>query len=914
MFETIVRFTLLGLGIGALYGVVAQGIVLVYRGSGVLNLAQGAYVMAGAYTYYELTQRHGTPLIVGLLAAPIGGMILGAATYRFVLRPMRRSSPLSRVIATLAVLIVLQAAAVLRYGVDSLAAKSWLPTRTVSPIHGAPVGLDRLLILAIGIAFTVVLAIVYKRTNFGRVTSAVAENERAAASLGHSPDRIAVINWALGAGLAALVGALLAPITFLQPTGLVILVVPGLAAALIGGFRSFGLAFAGALGIGMTESLMARYVQTPGWSQSVPFLFVIAVLVVRGASLPLRSYVLDKLPAVGSGHVRRLPTLMLFAIAALLLGRFLGVRWVDALTVTMIFAILCVSVVVATGYAGQLSLAQYVMAGLGAFIAAKLSNTWDVPFPLAVLIAVLAAAAIGAVVGIPSLRSRGVSLAIATLGLGIVAYALVLSNYDYTGGTSGLPVPSPSLFGLDINAITTPRRYALMVLVVLFGTCLVVANVRRGAAGRRMLAVRSNERAAAALGVNVYAAKLYAFALATAIAALSGTLLGFRLTNVISSQFNVFTSISVVGMAVVGGVGSIGGAMIAATLLPGGFGSEVLRDFHGLEKYLPLASGLFLLYVLRSDQNGLFAMNRHLVTRIARFVAKSFRRHQVVPADPPAAGVDRRRPVQRDGVSPRALVITTLTVDFGGVRAVDGLSFDVRPGEVHGLIGPNGAGKTTVIDAVTGFVRPSSGSVCIDGTELVRMSARQRARMGVSRSFQSLELFSDLSVRENLAVAADDGSARRYAIDLVHPGKVASDTAGVAVAAEFGLLGVLDVKPAQIPFGQRRLVAIARAVATGPSILLLDEPAAGLDDGEARELGIVIRSLAEEWGMGVLLVEHNTELVLSVCDRVTVLAQGRLVVTGTPDEVRRDQRVLDVYLGSSGDQAPLHDASEVMLA
>lgn len=909
--DTIIRFVLLGLGIGALYGVVAQGIVLVYRGSGILNLAQGAFVLVGAYAYYELSDRHGLPLFLAVLLAPVVGAVVGSATYWFVLRPMRHASPLSRVIATLAILIVLQAVAVLRYGVDSLGVRSWLPTRTVEPMDGAPVGLDRLLILALGLVLTAVLAAVYRFTAFGRVTSAVAENQRAAASLGHSPERIAIANWALGAALAALVGALIAPITFLQPTTLVMLVVPALAAALIGGFRSFLLAFAGALAIGVSESLMARYVSTPGWSQSVPFLAVIIVLVIRGKSLPLRSHVLDRLPAVGSGRVKAIPLAITFGVAVLALTVVLSTRWVDAFTVTMIFGILCLSVVVTTGFGGQLSLAQYVLAGLGAFIAAKVSNEWSVPFPVAVVVGVSSTIVIGVVVGIPSLRTRGVNLAIATLGLAIVGYSLVLVNYEWTGGTSGLAVPTPSLLGVDVDAIRTPRRYALLVLGALFVTCLAVANVRRGAAGRRMLAVRSNERAAAALGVNVYAAKLYAFALASGIAALAGILLGFRLTNVISSQFNVFTSISVVGMTVVGGVGYIGGAVFGATLMPGGFGSEILRDLHNLERYLPLVSGLFLLYVLRNDQNGLFMMNRHLVQSIGARIGRLVGRASGGRSDTPPTGTleEAEAPVAaaaaRERVAPRPLAVEHLTVDFGGVRAVDDVSFVVRPGEVHGLIGPNGAGKTTVIDAITGFVKPSAGSVRIDGVECLGTSAQRRARSGISRSFQSLELFADLTVRENLAVAIDDGSPVRYAADLVRPGKVSLAGPALSVAEEFGLGPVLDRQPDEISFGQRKLVAIARAVAAAPAVLLLDEPAAGLNDAEAADLASAIRTLADVWGMGVLLVEHNTDLVLDLCDRVTVLAQGAVLMTDVPSVIRTDERVLAVYLGGS---ATLADA------
>jgi sulfate-transporting ATPase len=397
----------------------------------------------------------------------------------------------------------------------------------------------------------------------------------------------------------------------------------------------------------------------------------------------------------------------------------------------------------------------------------------------------------------------------------------------------------------------------------------------------------------------VLATKLYAFSLGSAIAAVAGVLLGFRLTNVISSQFSVFASITVVGMTVVGGVGYIGGAIFAATLMPGGFGSEILRDFHGLEKYLPLVSGLFLLYVLRADQNGLFMMNRHLAySVIDKFRCRPHGGIEETTAQPLTGETD----AVAIRVDPRRLELSGLTVDFGGVRAVDHVTLTVEPGEVHGLIGPNGAGKTTVIDAVSGFVRPSGGEIVLDGRSLVALSPRQRARAGLTRSFQSLELFSDLTIRENLAVACDSGLGRRFAGDLVHPGAIELNEAASAVVLELGLTDVLDSKPDEISFGRRRIVAIARAVAACPSILMLDEPAAGLDDSEARELAIVIRRLAKSWGMGVLLVEHNTELVLDVCDRVTVLASGATVMSGPPDEVRHDRRVIEVYLGAPSDQ------------
>jgi sulfate-transporting ATPase len=252
-------------------------------------------------------------------------------------------------------------------------------------------------------------------------------------------------------------------------------------------------------------------------------------------------------------------------------------------------------------------------------------------------------------------------------------------------------------------------------------------------------------------------------------------------------------------------------------------------------------------------------------------------------------------------VAARTLRVRDLSVAFGGVRAIAGVSLEVRPGEVHGLIGPNGAGKTTFIDAVTGFVRAQRGTVELGEVPIHRWPARRRTRKGIARSFQSLELFTDLTVEENLAVACDKASAWRYVTDLVRPGRLRLTPAAHEAIRQFGLDASLHLKPDKLSFGQRKVVAIARSVAGMPSVLLLDEPAAGLDDHEAGELATLIRELARDWGIGVLLVEHKIDMVMSICDRVTVLRGGEVLVSGTPAEVRTDPAVIEAYLGADDD-------------
>lgn len=899
----VLRFAVLGLGTGAIYAVLAQGLVLVYRGSGLLNFAQGAVAMVGAYLYHDLVVGAGLPPLLGALGAVAGCAVLGLVVQLGVLRPMRRSSPLTRVIATLGVLLILQSLAFLRYGHDPIPVPSLFPETTVA--LGGPalvIGVDTLWIIGVGVVLTAVLTLVYRYTAFGRLTTAVAENQFAIATFGHSPDRIASVNWAAGSALGGLAGVLIAPIIFLEPISLVLLVVPAMAAALLGRFTSFPITLAMALLLGIGQSEIQRFVPAPGWSTAVPFLAVIAVLVVRGRALPLRNFVTDRLPKVGSGRIRPVAVIAVVGVVAALL-LVLDDGWVASLTVTSAFAIIALSVVVITGYAGQLSLAQSVLAGLGAITAARLTGA--LPFPLALVVAALAVAVVGALIGLPALRTRGVTLAVVTLGLGSALADVLLRNPDYTGGVGGILIPTPSLFGLDLDPFAHPSRYALVVLGALTLLCLAVANLRRSATGRRLLAVRSNERAAAAVGVHNAATKTYAFMLGAAIAAVGGVLLTFMNASVTigeTGQFDMLACIVLVAVVVTGGVGYVGGALIGSLMISGGVVSHAFGGLSDIADYLPLIGGIVLLLNLMFSPDGLFELNRHALAKLlAPLTARARRRRAMA-----ATALEAREPVT---ITPATLTVEHLSVSFGGVRAVQDVTIEVRPGEVHGLIGPNGSGKTTIIDAVTGFVRPDHGRIRLGDDDLTGRPPGRRARAGVSRSFQSLELFDGLTVRENLAVAGERPAPLRMLSDLVVPGRLTLNSASLEAVAQFELDGVLDELPGALSLGQRKAVAIARAVAAAPAVLLLDEPAAGLDEHEATELAALIRTLASTWGIAVLLVEHKIDIVMSISDRVTVLQSGKVLVSGPPAQVRTDPAVVDAYLGSfDGDTAQLTPA------
>ena len=478
-----------------------------------------------------------------------------------------------------------------------------------------------------------------------------------------------------------------------------------------------------------------------------------------------------------------------------------------------------------------------------------------------------------------------------TLGLGYMVSEVVFANPNYLGDPldGGTRVGPLELFGVEVDAFNHPHGYALVNLICFVVLAVLVANLRRSRTGRRLIAVRTNERAAASLGISVVGVKLYAFAVSAGLAATAGVLVGFRSQKIQYTGFNVFESINSLGAAVIGGLGYVVGAAFGAMNAVGGLGTRVIEDWIGLGDKWDLIIGALLLFViLILNPDGIAAVatrNRRLWEHL-RLTARSRPRDPLPPA-------------RLEVVPPATLSVDDLTVRFGAVEAVSAVSMDVRPGEVVGLIGPNGAGKTTLIDAITGFVPAAGGSIAIGARRIDRLRPTRRARLGLRRSFQSLELFEDLSVEDNIRAGTDRGASRwSWVTDLVWPGRHELPSTAVAAVHEFNLEPHLLDLPDELPYGRRRLVGIARTVASGPSVVMLDEPAAGLDENETAEFSRLIRRLADERGMAVLLVEHDVGLVMSTCDRIVVIDFGSVIASGTPDEIRGNDAVRRAYLGS----------------
>ncbi len=895
--QQILLFILLGLGSGALIAGIALAVVLTYRGSGIINLSTGAIAMLGGYAFWALNAGKLTtlPTAVALPLSLLFVLVVGAITEYAVYRPLRNSSPLAKLVSSLGVLLIAQSAMILAFGVTPQPEPGILPTNVVH-ILGAVVPVNRFILTGLVIVAAAGLAALYKWTRFGLATRAVAENEAAAMLGGLSPNIISLANTLLASLLAGALGILAASITQLDPSTLPLQIIPALAAALIASFTSFGIAAGASFGIAIMYSLLqyasaqswfpqSGGVSLPGVTDLLAFLIIIGVLFWRGSRIPGRGEIVERrLPEVPRPrHLVRTGLICALAGAVLLIVFPFDFR--EALINTLIGALMALSLVVVTGFVGQISVVQLALAGAAGFTISHMAVNFGITFPVAALAGIVVAVVIGLVTAVSAVRVRGVSLAVVTLAGAVAIENFGFVNSTWGGGLAGSPVPEPKWFGLDLGP-NGPYRgidgnqpspvFGWVVLICCVLLCVGVGYLRRGTLGQRMLAVRSNERAAAATAINPRTVKLYAFGIAAFIAGVGGVLYAYNFGSVSADRFDAVTALSLIAFAYAGGITLISGAVFAGLLSAQALIPYALDKWFGLNgNWFLLVGGVLLIFTLQQNPEGVAG---DLYRRLHK---RSVVRAPDTAAAVPARGEQRAEPAELAG-RPAVLSVTGLSVAFGGVHALREVTVEVREGELVGLIGPNGAGKTTLIDAVSGFVR-CTGQVELSGTDIGGLPAYQRAHRGLGRTWQSTELFDDLDVRENLTVAARNGSGPKpaQALDLV----------GMGWAGE--------AMPADLSMGQRKLVGVARALAARPRLLCLDEPAAGLDTRESAELGARLRALADQ-GQSMLLIEHDMGLVLGICDRVIVLEFGQVIAEGLPDVVRRDPRVIAAYLGDDG--------------
>jgi ABC-type branched-subunit amino acid transport system permease subunit len=630
-----ILFLILGLGSGATYAILGQGLVLKYRSAGVVDFAHGAVAMFIAYVFvnlrsfgelelpvvlipHQISLNGGAGISTGLaiLISLVYAAIFGFVLYILIYRPLRHASPLARVCASVGVMLGLQAIAVLNYSTEPVATNPIFPSSPLS-IAGVTFPESSLYFAGLVVLISVALWVVYRFSRFGLATRAGAENDRGAALTGISANRVAGQNWVIATVLAGAAGILIAPVASLDPTSYTLFVVPALAAALLGRFESFWITALAGLLIGCAQSLIDKLITVWSWlpqqglPDALPFIVIIVVMALRSRAVLARGGdTAERNPSVGRPHAPLRTAGACFVaglILLLVLNSVLRFAFISSLTVTCI----ALSVVVLTGYVGQVSLAQMSLAGIGGFLLGHISTGWGLGFPWSLLLAGLAAVPVGLIIGLPALRLRGVNLAVVTLGFAAGMDALIFTSLKFTGGTAGLPIPAPRLPGLNLGIAAQGAAYprvvfGVLVLVIVILLGLLVARLRRGPAGRMLLAIRSNERAAGSVGINVAQGKLMAFGLAAFIAGIGGALTGYMQGELTADGFAAFTSIALLAIVFVAGVGRIAGAVVAGIMFSAaGLFVTFLNVHLNVGKYQAIVAGIALVLTAVQNPDGL---------------------------------------------------------------------------------------------------------------------------------------------------------------------------------------------------------------------------------------------------------------------------------------------------------------------
>ncbi len=556
------------------------------------------------------------------------------------------------------------------------------------------------------------------------------------------------------------------------------------------------------------------------------------------------------------------------------------------------------------GYAGQISLGQASLLGVGAFASGAITpadpGNPGAPFLLAILFAAFMGAAIAFLIGLPALRLRGLYLAVATIAFSFTMTESLLKSSSIGGGSAGIALPRP-----QINNFVFTRNgdYLGLLLALLALLWLLDTNVTRTTLGRAFRAIKSDEAVASSFGVDVTRYKLAAFALAGAMAGIAGLMSGHLVGTINSDSFKYEDSLLLVVVVVVGGLGSRVGVLVAAAfyalfpvVMPSLFG-------HGILGYDVVIGAALLVITMARNPGGLAATFREAIDerkqRNEPPVLVDAADMPKLPALPkPTALPDR------SGGDGAVLACRDVRVTFGGLTAVDDASIEVPRGTIVGLIGPNGAGKTTLFNALSGHFKPDSGRVELLGRDVSGLGAAARARAGLGRTFQNIGLVRDLSVTENMLLAQhtvagyDPASALGYLPAVAKGERELRERTAAAIAA-LGFERYTDTPVSNLSIGQQRIVELGCVLLTAPEVVLLDEPAAGMSPAAAENLAERLIDLRDELGRTVLLIEHNIPLVLATCDELYVMSAGQVIANGVPNDVIKNDLVLEAYLGGA---------------
>jgi ABC-type branched-subunit amino acid transport system ATPase component/branched-subunit amino acid ABC-type transport system permease component len=887
-------YLVVGLASGSVYALIGLGVVLTYKVSNIFNLAHGALATAAAYLFYALHVQHNMTWPLALLVSVVVcGLVFGLAMERMA-KGLAGTSFVLRIVATLGVLLLIVNTCQLIFGNFPLTVPPFLPTTTVN-VFGVAVTIDRIIIVAIALAATVFLYVFFRVTRLGKAMRAVVDNPDLLDLCGTSPTRVRRFAWVVGCTFAALSGPLLIELLgSVDVSTLTALVIEAFAAAALASFSSLPLTYAGGLLIGVATSVSAKYINSSSVlvdsiPAAMPFIILFVLMLVMPRSrLVIRSMVPRRLNPRWSAPPRVQTAGMCVALAVLATvpawaGYHLG-DWTAMLTYVILF--LSLGLLVRTS--GQVALCQVTFAAIGAVAFSKFAGE-GIPWVPALILAGLVTVPVGFIIAVPAIRLSGTFLALATLGFGLLIQNMFYqTSWMFGDGNQGIPDPMPHLSWLAVDS--GPGFYYVVLAIVCIVSLGVVALVR-SRLGRLLVAMSDSSRALSTAGVSVDVTRVLVFCISSFLAAIAGALYGMAIFVPTSQSFDPMLSISYLTLLVIMvGVEPWYALSAGASLT---IGSSYIH-LTGISNYLQILFGVSAIAVAIAPPAGLPDRVHALIDRLGGRPDRgdgrgTARGPKGTPRPGPAA------------VPAAELAVRNLTVRFGGLTAVSKLNLVAGTGKITGLIGPNGAGKTTTFNVCSGLVRPADGQVTLNRADISRLGQAARARRGLGRTYQHIELWDSMTVRQNVALGREAGLVGSSVLRQLLPKPGERSTVAVAAEAAISLCGLDDdgeTVVASLPTGRRRLVELARCLAGDFSIILLDEPSSGLDQYETEMFGRILRRVVQERGLGILLVEHDMRLVMEVCEYIYVLDFGQEIFQGTPAEVGASPVVKDAYLGS----------------
>ena len=898
-------FIVIGLATGAVYGLAGIGLVLTYKTSGIFNFGYGAIAALVAFCFYFLNI-HGLPwgaaaAISLLVFAPILGLVL-----ELVARTLGGADETIKVVATVGLILIVESIGSLWYPTNPPTFPDFLPQSTVRML-GVNVTWAQIILFLFSAVAAATLYWFFRSVRSGIVMRGVVDNADLVSMSGDDPVLVRRRAWVIGSVFAGVAGLFLAPSLTLDGATLTTAVFAAFGAAAIGYFTNLPLTFVGGLFVGVASALVDKYSATVSWvgglPPALPFIVLFVVLIV----LPRRLLVQRRLAAtMRVRHAYHAPPRVRLTAGAIAIGLLAVVPIiqagkVDVWSAALINMILFLSLGLLVRRSGQISLCHLAFAAVGAAAFGHFAGNDGLPWLLALVLASLVAVPVGALIAIPAVRVSGVFLALATLGFGILMeQAFYTRDFMFGSSTLGLnsPRPAVSIGGWNLST-DTGFYYLLLIITVLVVVTLTVIN--RARLGRLLEAMADSPLALETHGTTSSVLKVIVFCIVSAIAAMAGALEAMLFHFGIGTYFPSFSSLTLVALVVIVTIGDPWYAVIAAigySVIPAYITSATTTSVLNLAFGLGAATAALAVGKGRTPEPVRRVLDRLGGRKPAPDTAPARDRARV--AAPPA--VAQRARGSRDAPASQGLVVRDLSVRFGGVHAVDGVSLKAPVGKITGLIGPNGAGKTTTFNACSGLVRASSGQIVLHDTDVTREGPPRRARRGLGRTFQRTELFSSLTVRQNVAMGREASMAGANPLAQIfgsrHSKRLISEVVDEALELT-GTTRICDAQVGVLPIGQRRLVELARELAGPFDMLLLDEPSSGLDGHETEQFGQVLQIVARERGCGILLVEHDMSLVREVCDYVYVLEFGQLIFEGTAEEMQNSAQVRSAYLGGS---------------